>query len=86
KLYILTEQHSYGQILLLTDDRKLQALLVQINQLLDDNQKITARFTRTEHSMKRMLTNMSHDLKTPLTVVLGYIESIQNASDLADAE
>ncbi|MCY9206071.1 HAMP domain-containing histidine kinase [Bacillus atrophaeus] len=86
KLYSLTEQHSAGQILLLTDDRKLQALLVQINQLLDDNQKITARFTRTEHSMKRMLTNMSHDLKTPLTVVLGYIEAIQNDSDLADAE
>ncbi|MED4788956.1 HAMP domain-containing histidine kinase [Bacillus atrophaeus] len=86
KLYSLTEQHSSGQILLLTDDRKLQALLVQINQLLDDNQKITARFTRTEHSMKRMLTNMSHDLKTPLTVVLGYIEAIQNDSDLADAE
>lgn len=39
KLYSLTEQHSSGQILLLTDDRKLQALLVQINQLLDDNQK-----------------------------------------------
>ncbi|MBJ7897580.1 HAMP domain-containing histidine kinase [Bacillus atrophaeus] len=86
KLNSLTEQHSAGQILLLTDDRKLQALLVQINQLLDDNQKITARFTRTEHSMKRMLTNMSHDLKTPLTVVLGYIEAIQNDSDLADAE
>ncbi|MFJ5794115.1 HAMP domain-containing histidine kinase [Bacillus atrophaeus] len=86
KLNSLTEQHSSGQILLLTDDRKLQALLVQINQLLDDNQKITARFTRTEHSMKRMLTNMSHDLKTPLTVVLGYIEAIQNDSDLADAE
>ncbi|WP_435002610.1 HAMP domain-containing histidine kinase [Bacillus atrophaeus] len=86
KLYSLTEQHFAGQILLLTDDRKLQALLVQINQLLDDNQKITARFTRTEHSIKRMLTNMSHDLKTPLTVVLGYIEAIQNDSDLADAE
>ncbi|MCY8988240.1 HAMP domain-containing histidine kinase [Bacillus atrophaeus] len=86
KLNSLTEQHPTGQILLLTDDRKLQALLVQINQLLDDNQKITARFTRTEHSMKRMLTNMSHDLKTPLTVVLGYIEAIQNDSDLADAE
>ncbi|MCY8810191.1 HAMP domain-containing histidine kinase [Bacillus atrophaeus] len=86
KLNSLTEQHPAGQILLLTDDRKLQALLVQINQLLDDNQKITARFTRTEHSMKRMLTNMSHDLKTPLTVVLGYIEAIQNDFDLADAE
>ncbi|MGY3838470.1 ATP-binding protein [Bacillus atrophaeus] len=86
KLNSLTEQHPAGQILLLTDDRKLQALLVKINQLLDDNQKITARFTRTEHSMKRMLTNMSHDLKTPLTVVLGYIEAIQNDSDLADAE
>lgn len=36
--------------------------------------------------MKRMLTNMSHDLKTPLTVVLGYIEAIQNDSDMAEEE
>ncbi|MBS4162114.1 HAMP domain-containing histidine kinase, partial [Klebsiella pneumoniae] len=57
-----------------------------INLFVEEHQHITARFAKTEQSMKRMLTNMSHDLKTPLTVVLGYIEAIQNDSDMAEEE
>ncbi len=57
-----------------------------MNLFVEERQRITARFAKTEQSMKRMLTNMSHDLKTPLTVVLGYIEAIQNDSDMAEEE
>lgn len=31
--------------------------------------------------MKKMLSNISHDLKTPLTVILGYIEMLQLRSE-----
>lgn len=36
--------------------------------------------------MRNMLSNISHDLKTPLTVVLGYIETIQQDEHLLTGE
>ncbi len=57
--------------------RGIQALMEleeQINRLLIDRQKIRADFKREEISCKKMLANISHDIKTPLTVILGYLE------------
>lgn len=86
KLSEIMKQSSLQQLLLITDDRELQALLVTLNELLDHNQKITAEFRKTEKSMKKMLANISHDMKTPLTVVLGYIEMIQNKPSISEEE
>ncbi|MBB4826654.1 signal transduction histidine kinase [Sporosarcina luteola] len=68
---------SFDRILLSTDDRAIQILLVQVNEFLDRYQQSSAQLKKTEQSIKKMLSNVSHDLKTPLTVVLGYIETIQ---------
>lgn len=54
----------------------MKFLLIQINRLLEHNQKTVANFHSVERSMRKMLSNISHDLKTPLTVILGYIEII----------
>jgi signal transduction histidine kinase len=37
-------------------------------------------------TMKKMLSNISHDLKTPLTVVLGYIEAIKLDRNISNEE
>ncbi|PRP53552.1 HAMP domain-containing histidine kinase [Bacillus halotolerans] len=86
KLSAMLDNESADQVLLHTDDRALRDLLVNINLLAEDHQHIKARFAKTEQSMRRMLTNMSHDLKTPLTVILGYIEAIQSDRDMPDSE
>ncbi|HAM80963.1 sensor histidine kinase [Ornithinibacillus bavariensis] len=77
KLEQILERETMERLLLMTDDKKLQALLININKLLDKHQQEIAKYNQSRHSMKRMLTNISHDLKTPLTVVLGYIEMVQ---------
>ncbi|QTD40319.1 cell wall metabolism sensor histidine kinase WalK [Sporosarcina sp. Te-1] len=74
------EKASFERILLSTDDKAIQTLLVQVNEFLDRYQQSSAQFKKTEQSIKKMLSNVSHDLKTPLTVVLGYIETIQQDS------
>ncbi len=65
-----------------TDDKYIKSLLIQINRLLDHNQKIKGNYNSIELSMRKMLSNISHDLKTPLTVILGYIEIINNDKSL----
>ncbi|GAA0399970.1 sensor histidine kinase [Paenibacillus motobuensis] len=64
------------KLLIFTDDRALIPVLVEINHLLEHNQQTAAEFLKMEQSMRKMISNISHDLKTPLTVVLGYIETI----------
>ncbi|MFT8316239.1 MAG: sensor histidine kinase [Clostridium sp.] len=65
------------KLLVVTDDKELKELLVEINNLLDYNQKVLVDYRKKEIAMRKMLSNISHDLKTPLTVVLGYIETIK---------
>lgn len=60
-----------------TENKTLMDLCGQINQLLLDRQKIKADFRKQEISLKKMLSNISHDIKTPLTVILGYLEIMQ---------
>lgn len=62
------------KVMVFTDNKVLADLTVQINRLLEDRQKTKAEFRRTELSSKRMLSNVSHDIKTPMTVILGYLE------------
>lgn len=82
---ILTDQTG-EKLLLFTTDRELRVILTDINQVLDDKQRIFAERAGTEQSIRRMLSNISHDLKTPLTVILGYLETIHLDPGMAPEE
>ena len=49
-------------------------LAAQINRLLENQRKVKVDYRRSEISSKKMLSNISHDIKTPMTVILGYLE------------
>ncbi len=70
------------KVMIFTDNSVLMELEGGINRLLLDRQKVKAEFKRGEIASKKMLANISHDIKTPLTVILGYLEIMR----LADAE
>ena len=74
KLSDILEQDTDEQVMVFTDNKTLMDLCGQINLLLLDRQKIKADFRKQEIASKKMLSNISHDIKTPLTVILGYLE------------
>jgi len=78
KLKQIIDGKTDEKLLVHTDDEDLKQILIEINRLLEHNQKMMASYNKTEMSMRKMLSNISHDLKTPLTVVLGYIEIMLN--------
>ena len=77
KLSDIIETDSDEKIFAFTDDETLMDLCGQINRLLLDRQKIKSDFKKQEISSKKMLSNISHDIKTPLTVILGYLEMMR---------
>lgn len=57
--------------------RSSEALLSEINGLLQDGEEERADFRRREQALRRQIANVSHDLRTPLTSILGYLQLIE---------
>ncbi|MEG0712006.1 MAG: histidine kinase dimerization/phospho-acceptor domain-containing protein [Niameybacter sp.] len=77
KLEEIMANDSLERIKVLTESTEIKGLVSVINEGLDYNHKNKMKYNRTKQSMKKMLSNISHDLKTPLTVILGYTEMLQ---------
>ena len=64
-----------------TSDRDVAAFAAGVNAMLERNRRDLLEKDRAEAALKRAVTNISHDLRTPLTSALGYLQ-MMNASDL----
>lgn len=74
KLKEIGDRDSGEPIMVFTENRELMELAAQINRMLDRHLKAKADYRRSEIAYKKMLSNISHDIKTPMTVILGYLE------------
>ena len=63
-------------VLVYSDEPAVRQLAARVNRLLELQGSLTARARLQEERERRMLVNISHDLKTPLTVVYGYAEML----------
>lgn len=61
-------------------DRCLEGLLKAINQNLDATRTERLDFQKKELQLKEQVENISHDLRTPLTAILGYLKMIDTGS------
>lgn len=48
----------------------------QINQILANNREQLAKAAKSELASRQILTNLSHDVRTPLASLLGYLEAL----------
>lgn len=70
----ILDENTDEKVMSFTEDKEIVHLLEQINRVLEDRQNVKVGYRKSELGAKRMLSNISHDIKTPLTVILGYLE------------
>ncbi|MGL5765111.1 MAG: sensor histidine kinase, partial [Sarcina sp.] len=80
KIVLQMEQWKGEQINVKTNatDSSLEKLVININRIYDENQKIKAENLRIDNELKRSIANISHDLRTPLTSINGYVQLLKN--------
>ena len=58
-------------------DREMRALAAQINTELKSLRKERLRLRHGDMELKSAVTNISHDLRTPLTAICGYLDLME---------
>jgi signal transduction histidine kinase len=67
-------------------NKEIKKLCEETNLVLDRFQDTFEQKKIMEESRKKMISNISHDLRTPLTALLGYIEVLQKDDTLSSEE
>nr|WP_099157735.1 HAMP domain-containing sensor histidine kinase [Virgibacillus ndiopensis] len=59
-------------------DRDFEKLANEINKQIDLTKKATAEKRSTESELKKAISYISHDIRTPMTSILGYIQFLES--------
>ena len=60
--------------------KNINHIIEKINELIKESKKIELEYNNKNDSLMKMMTNISHDLRTPLTSALGYVDLILNSN------
>ncbi|OYW72094.1 MAG: histidine kinase [Aerococcus viridans] len=88
--YVLDELHYISQgnfhhKIAVDEKNGMQPVVDSINRLVDSTVKAREEERRIEQSKDDLITNMSHDIRTPLTSVIGYLTLLKQ-EELKDPE
>lgn len=67
-------------------DRDLQKLIAEVNALYAEILKIRAESKADENKLKESVSVISHDMRTPLTSIIGYLQLASRSDDKEEAK
>ena len=91
KLYHINEQISFikevlvdiksgnlNRRILVQENDITKQICYDINQIAINNQSQLIHQKQSEQAYKRLMTSLSHDVKTPLASLVGYLEAVES--------
>lgn len=77
----LNTDAAHGKLTVTILHKRLETLCQEINISIDINNKARINAEVHERELRVQIANISHDLRTPLTAILGYISMMKNAQE-----
>ena len=74
--YIL-KSDTNNVISITSEDKEIKTLTSSLNRELIDLRNQKLQYENGNQKLKRLITDISHDLRTPLTAISGYIELLK---------
>ncbi len=69
-----------------SSDKKLRALASTLDNRLRELRREQLRYINGDRELKEAVTNISHDLRTPLTAITGYLDLMKNMEKSPELE
>lgn len=81
----INKTKTHKKITLMAPNRKLEDLAEELNKTIDNKRQIETDYENKNLELRRSIANISHDLRTPLTSIIGYIQLLDDEK-LTEAE
>ncbi len=69
-----------------SNDKQIRHLAKELNKHLSELRRLRRQYENGNRELKDAVTNISHDLRTPLTAICGYLDLLELESKSEDAE
>jgi signal transduction histidine kinase len=72
--------------LLANDDHLVNEVIFSINEMIEQLERVQIERLKSETARKTLLSSISHDIRTPLTSIIGYVDALKDDIATSEAE
>ena len=86
QLDVILKEDTNAVIGITSSDKKMRRLAAGLDQRLRELRREQLRYLNGDRELKEAVTNISHDLRTPLTAIMGYLELMKRIDKSPELE